>query len=78
MLRLNCAEYMPWLFQPPGKDVQITELEDGNYKFALSASPRAMRFWILQFGKYVKVLSPQHMVDLIKDDINEMQKLYEE
>lgn len=60
-----------------GKDVQISELADGNFKFALTASPRAMRFWILQFGKYVKVLSPQHFVDQIKDDIREMQKLYE-
>ena len=61
-----------------GRDVQITGLDDGNYKFALNASPRAMRFWILQFGKYVKVLSPQLLVDQIKDDINEMGKLYEE
>ena len=61
-----------------GKDVQITELADGNYKFSLIASPRAMRFWILQYGKYVKVLSPQSLVDKIKDDINEMKKLYED
>lgn len=60
-----------------GRDVQITELDDGNYKFVLTASPRAMRFWILQFGKYVKVLSPQSLVNQIKDDINEMKKLYE-
>lgn len=61
-----------------GRDVQITELSDGNFRFSLEASPRAMRFWILQFGKNVKVLSPQSLVDQIKDDINEMKKLYEE
>lgn len=61
-----------------GKDVQITELADDNFKFSLFASPKAMRFWILQFGKYVKVLSPLSLVDKIKDDINEMKKLYEE
>lgn len=61
-----------------GRDMQITELADGNYKFSLTASPRAMRFWILQFGKYVKVLSPQSLVEKIKDDINEMLKLYGE
>ncbi len=61
-----------------GRDVQITELSDGNFKFSVMASPRAMRFWILQFGKYVKVLSPQPLVDKIKDDINEIKKLYEE
>lgn len=61
-----------------GKDVQITEIGGGNYKFCLTASPRAMRFWILQYSKYVKVLSPQSLVNKIKDDINEMKKLYEE
>lgn len=60
-----------------GRDVQIAELVDGNYKFTLTASPRAMRFWTLQFGKYVKVLLPQSLVNQIKDDINEMKKMYE-
>lgn len=60
-----------------GKYVQITKLEDGSLKFSLIASIQAMRFWILQFGKYVKVLSPQKLVDAIKDDINEIKKLYE-
>lgn len=59
-------------------DVQIKELADGNLFFSLIASPRAMRFWILQFGKYVKVISPQSLVDKVKDDIAEMQKLYGE
>ncbi len=60
-----------------GREVQIEELADGNFKFSLIASPRAMRFWILQYGKYVKVLSPQSLVDQIESDINEMKKLYE-
>ncbi|MDY5263896.1 MAG: WYL domain-containing protein [Eubacteriales bacterium] len=60
-----------------GRDVNISELADGNIKFSLTASPRAMRFWILQFGKYVKVLSPTSLVEQIKSDISEMEKLYE-
>ena len=60
-----------------GRDVNTIELADGNIKFSLTASPKAMRFWILQFGKYVKVLSPQSLIDKIKDDIKEMNKLYE-
>lgn len=59
-----------------GRDVNIAELEDGNIKFSLTASPRAIRFWILQFGKSVKVLSPQSLVEQIKSDIAEMQNLY--
>lgn len=61
-----------------GRDVQITELADGNLKFSLMASERAIRFWLLQFGKYVKVLSPQTLIEQIEDDINEMKKLYED
>ena len=61
-----------------GRNVDITELNDGNYKFSLTASPSAMRFWLLQYGKYVKLISPQSLVEQIKDDIVEMNKLYSE
>lgn len=60
-----------------GRDIEIIELTDGNYRFIVTASPRAMRFWILQFGKYVKVLSPQTLAEQIKNDIEEMKKLYD-
>lgn len=60
-----------------GGDVQICDTGDGNLRFSLMASPRAMRFWILQFGRYVKVLSPQTLVDKIKEDIACMGALYE-
>lgn len=75
----NGAENMvDFVLDKFGRDVQITELADGNIKFSLMASPRAVRFWILQFGKYVKLLSPQSLVEQIKDDVNEMKKLYED
>ena len=75
----NGAENMiDFVLDKFGKDVQITELSDGNLKFSLIASVRAIRFWILQFGKYVKVLSPQTLIEQIEDDINEMKKLYED
>ena len=61
-----------------GRNVNITDIGDGNYKFSLTASPSAMRFWLLQYGKYVKVLSPQSLVEQVKSDINEMSKLYSE
>lgn len=61
-----------------GRSVNITDMGDGNYKFSLTASPAAMRFWLLQYGKYVKVLSPQSLVEQVKSDINEMSKLYSE
>ena len=59
-----------------GRNVVITDMSDGNYKFSLTASPSAMRFWLLQYGKYVKLLLPQSLVKQIKSDIKEMSKLY--
>ena len=61
-----------------GRNVNITNIGDGNYKFSLTASPSAMRFWLLQYGKYVKLFSPQNLVEQIKSDIQEMSKLYTE
>ena len=61
-----------------GRNVVITDMSDGNYKFSLTASPSAMRFWLLQYGKYVKLLLPQSLVEPIKSDIQEMSKLYSE
>ncbi len=61
-----------------GNGVKMERTDEGNIRFYVYASPRAMRFWILQFGKYVKVLQPQSLCDIIKADIAAMQKLYEE
>ena len=61
-----------------GNDVKMERTDEGNIRFSVYASPRAMRFWILQFGRYVKVIGPQSLCDIIKVDIAEMQKLYEE
>lgn len=60
-----------------GKGVQITKLPCDNYKFSLTASPWAMKFWLLQYGKYVKVLTPQSLVDTIKAEIEAMKQLYD-
>ena len=75
----NCATHMiDNVIDTFGRNVVITDMSDGNYKFSLTASPAAMRFWLLQYGKYVRVLSPQSLVEQVKSDINEMSKLYSE
>ena len=60
-----------------GYDFRVSQKDNGEYIFKVKASPKAMKFWLLQYGKFVKVLSPQSLVDAIKYDISEMQKLYE-
>ena len=74
----NATHMIDHVIDTFGRRVNITDMCDGNYKFSLTASPSAMRFWLLQYGKYVKPLSPQKLVEQIKSDINEMNKLYME
>ena len=74
----NATHMIDHVIDTFGRNVNITDMGDGNYKFSLTASPSAMRFWLLQYGKYVKLLSPQHLVEQIKSDIQEMKKLYTE
>ena len=75
----NCATHMiDNVIDTFGRNVNITDIGDGNYKFSLTASPSAMRFWLLQYGKYVQLLLPQSLVEQIKSDIKEMSKLYSE
>ena len=74
----NYSENMlDYVFDMFGRETEVEELPSGELRFSLVASPRAMRFWLLSYGKYVKVLSPQSLVDKIKDDIEEMRKNYE-
>lgn len=73
----GAANILDMLFDWFGRAIGVREEEDGEYRITLVSSPAAMRFWVLQFGRYVKVLSPQSLVDTIKQDIEEMKKLYE-
>lgn len=55
-----------------GFDVSFLPHSDTQIKVTLTTSPRAMRFWILQYGLYVNVLSPQSLVETIKQDVDDM------
>lgn len=56
--------------------IDKTDSNTFDTKVSLIANPKAMRFWILQYGKYVKILSPQSLVDKIKQDMTEVNELY--
>lgn len=59
-----------------GKNIIIKEVVGGKVQITVKATERAMRFWILQFGKYVTLISPKSLLDTVKDDILEMCKNY--
>lgn len=74
----NSPQNIPdYVFDTFGREADIEILPSGEYRVTLTASPRAMRFWLLSYGRYVKVLSPQPLADKIKEDIAEMKKNYE-
>ena len=75
--RNGVENMLDYVFDWFGRDIEVERLPSGELRFSLIAAPRAMRFWILQFGRYVEVISPQSLRDKIKEDIAEMSKIYE-
>ncbi|MEG1991516.1 MAG: WYL domain-containing protein [Christensenella sp.] len=43
----------------------------------LTASPKAMEYWALQYGVFAEIIEPQHLRDSIKEKIAIMAKKYE-
>lgn len=53
-----------------GSGVSFTQEDDDVVLARVTANIQAMRFWALQYAPYVTVLSPQSLVDEIKQDLN--------
>lgn len=58
-------------------EVYFVEYDEKSIKVSLEASSLAFRFFARQFGTSIKVLSPSTLVDIIKEDIEEMKNKYE-
>ena len=54
-----------------GKDIRITKYGDdgGQVKVSVRVSPMAMEYWAMQYINYVKIISPQVLVDKIKNNL---------
>lgn len=76
-ITLTCSE---WFFDEIvdwfGLDAQAQKNDDGNITVTLTASCKAMEYWALQYGAYVKVLHPQHLCESIKEKIAIMAQKY--
>ena len=60
-----------------GNDFKIIEQnEDKEMIVWLRCNEKAMRFWALQYGPYVEVLSPESLRKQISEDINLMKNKY--
>ena len=59
-----------------GKKIKIKKLDSGEFSVSIIASLKAMEYWLMQYGKFARVTSPQILVDKMKENIEIMCKNY--
>ena len=70
--RFLMNKLVDWL----GKDFHIIE-DDGEYiLIGVVCNQQAMRFWALQYGPYVEVISPESLRHEIEDRVRIMSNIY--
>ena len=52
-----------------GTDITLFNKDSDNVDVKVTVNTKAMRYWAMQYANYVKVLSPQSLVDQIKSDL---------
>lgn len=69
-ITLTCPE---WFFDEVvdwfGTDVAVKKADGNMIQVTLTASPRAMSYWAMQYCNYAEVVSPPHLRDDIKDKL---------
>lgn len=68
------SEIIDWF----GSDVQFLMETKEEVTARVVVNLEAMRKWALQYGVHVKVISPQKLVDMIREDAEIVRKKYEE
>jgi len=59
------------------KGQQIEHLEDGSIRLKLKVAVSfELVAWILQWGSFAKVVSPHKLIEMVKSEINNLQKKY--
>ena len=59
-----------------GTDVDFSDAADGEVTARVNVNLQAMRLWALQYGPRVRVLSPQKLVEGIKEDLRQAEENY--
>lgn len=72
--RYILSEIIDWF----GKDVKFTETTDDEVTVTVKVNETAMQLWALQYAKHIKVISPQSLVNKIKNDIAFAMESYKE
>src|SRR5699024_1798336 len=68
------GEFVDWFGT---ENISFTRQTEEDYTVRVKVNVNAMRKWALQYGLFVEVLSPEHLVEGIKEDIAQVMKNYE-
>ena len=58
------------------KDAKFTDATDDEVTVTVKVNPIAMKMWALKYSRHIRVISPQSLVDEIKEDIEFAMKNY--
>ena len=68
------GELIDWF----GDGVTFSDETETSVIAHVTANEKAIRFWALQYAPYVTILSPQSLVDTVKEDLKNAMEKYEE
>ncbi len=66
------SEIFDWF----GKDIIFSDETEDEVTCSVFVNEKAMRKWALQYALHVRVLSPQSMVDGVKEDLEKAREIY--
>lgn len=64
------------LFDWFGKDMQFTDETEEEVTVRVTVNLEAIRKWALQYALHVKVLKPERLVDMLKEDVKRAAEAY--
>ena len=67
------SEIIDWF----GKEVRFSDETEDEVTVRVTVNLEAMRKWALQYAVHVKVLGPEKLVDVVKEDIKKAREQYE-
>ncbi len=60
-----------------GTDVRFSDESDDEVTARVEVNLRAMKLWAIQYGPYVKVLSPEKLAEEVKEALKKALKQYD-
>lgn len=78
-VKFSADKYIvPELFDWFGKGVTFSDETADKVNVEVCVNLAAMRCWAMQYARYIKLLSPQSLVDEVKEDLRLAAEKYEE